>query len=252
MNLKPSFKYQFRDSIRSMIGFYIVIVLLYIAATIVTAIARSHINTSVHMQLTGIEFSTLIFLFIVGLNVFKENYSLLLQNGVSRRSVFLGHILNALALAAIAALMDKLLLAVFSPIVRSFAPQMIIGSTFSTIYSVSGAGGYALDILYNFTSFLLAISCGYFLTNLFYRLNKPGKILVGAGVPVLLFIIYPIFDSVVMDGRISQAIAKFTATVTGTLSNRPIYAVISFLVGSAIVYGLTWLLQRRAQLKPAS
>ena len=55
----------------------------------------------------------MVFLFIAGLNSFKENFGMLLQNGVSRRTMFTGRLLTMVSLCVGMTLMDRALLLLF-------------------------------------------------------------------------------------------------------------------------------------------
>lgn len=57
----------------------------------------------------GLEVSAFIFLFVIGLNTFKENFGMFLQNGVSRKTIFAGKLLSTCAVCAIMAVVLEVL-----------------------------------------------------------------------------------------------------------------------------------------------
>ncbi|MCL2827736.1 MAG: hypothetical protein FWD99_03275 [Oscillospiraceae bacterium] len=200
----------------------------------------------------GFEGVAVICLFIVALNSFREEFHLFLQLGVSRKSAFAGyalHVLIASALIAIAALIGD---ALFSGIASLVGSQVEVASLFSQSYGQwmeSGSGVFGM-FLWTWTLFLSVSVFGYFLTNLFYRLGKLGKVLVPVTVGVLLFVVLPILDRVT-NGWVFNTIWGAVATIfrgNGEIAS-PVNSIIFFFVGGVVGLALCWLLMRRAPLK---
>ena len=95
-----------------------------------------------------------------------------------------------------------------------------------------------------------AMMFGYFITTLYYRLNKAGKIAVSISVPGILIVGLPIFDAVVTGGMIYRAFWRFVAFALGLLSGpNPYYAMVSSLLAVALFAAFSWMLVRRAVIK---
>ena len=108
MNLKATYKYQLREYKNSVIIYYLVVVLVYIFFGVSTSIMEE-----TNFQSTGgIELSTVIFLFVIGLNSFKETFLMLLQNGISRRTMFLGRMMTAVTLSFGMMAIDRIFLSI--------------------------------------------------------------------------------------------------------------------------------------------
>lgn len=248
MNIKAPYKYQMAENKSSLIIFYIVIVAIYVANFILAAVFSNINPNSFSSTSTGIEMASVIFIFIVGLCVFRENFLFSMQNGVSRRSFFLGRLLTSVTLAGIMTVIDTALLAI-SRVLPIAQGQLNFGSLFEFSYGWTGPYVHIIPILYSFFMYLAAVMFGYFITVMFYRLPKLGKVLVGAGVPIVLFIVLPIIDTMMFGGVITSGFAWFITTVFGLTTGQPLLGVLSFFVLAVILSALGWLLVRRAPVK---
>ena len=222
MNLKASFLYQARDSALPMIWFYGIFIALVI-------LFGSNTN--------GLEFASSLFLFIVGLNSFKSNLGMFVQNGVSRRCIFLGRLLTSVAASIFMATVDSALVAVTKAL-----PSGIDGfaTLFEHIYRLEGAALLAQRFAYCAAMYLLACTAGYFTTIFFYRLNKTWKWIVGVSIPLLLN----------FSARLIVAAApRFFDSILGISANRPMTAALTFLVAAVLFGTLSFLLMRKAPVK---
>lgn len=244
MNTRHSFKYQMADGKKAVIVYYAVVALLFTLATVLMWIFGSP-HSGIHTSLGGVDMITTLFLFVLGLNSFKENFGMLLQNGITRRSIFAGRLAAAATLGALLTVVDLALLAVFS-LLGNLSSRFTTGSMFRLSYSVDGAAGIILEALFIFALHLAAMMAGYCVSLMFYRLNRPGKVLVGAGAPVLFFIVLPVADAFLFDGRVEAAMDRFQDWSMGLSANAPWMAILFFLLYAAVASGLGWLLLRRA------
>ncbi len=248
MNLKAAYKYQLTDHTKSVIIYYCVIVVLFALLSIATV----NYSTGGSM-ISGMDSITVVFLFIVGLCTFREPFVMLLQNGFSRKSIFKSRLLVACTVVLIMAAIDKVILLLGKALSMSSSNSSFL-SLYEQVYPASTAhvspflfhlNIFVFDLLMYFT--FLAI--GYLITLIFYRLNKAGKIAVGAGVPIFFCLIFPIFDYAFFGSGISRAFANFFDSIMGISAGNPYAAMLSFIVISVIISALSWLLMRRAVIK---
>jgi len=246
MNIKAAYKYQLTDRKRSIIVFYCVILIL----TIFLGVMSVNFSSEGSM-LSGMETATAIFLFILGLCTFKEPFFMLLQNGVSRKTIFKSQLFVTITITFIMAVIDK----IFFIVDKSFSSLSNSGYIYLSLYEqiynmgLPFANTFSLHVkmfIFYFLMYLAIFAIGYLITLIFYRLNKYGRIAVGAGVPVGLFIILPIMDNFLFDSRISHAIGSFFDFALGITSHNPYAAMISFTVAFVILSLLSWLLLRKA------
>lgn len=250
MKLKASIRYQLSETKKAVIFYYAILVLSLIIGVVILTIVRSAFPNIFRVgEFNFGTFNTVtpIFLFVLGLCSFKDNFLMFIQNGTSRRSLFLGRIATSTALAVGLTAADYL----FSLIARGFTgiagfPSVSIGLTdaFPKNISNSIAGPFLVFAVYFLVQFL-----GYLITSLLYRLNRGGQIAVGVSVPVFLFIIFPIIDELVFNGAVSNAISRFMHIVYGLQSGIAWLGVISSLVCAAILGFFCWLLIRRVRVK---
>lgn len=236
MKVKASFRYMVQDTLGSVAWFYGIFLALYLLTFILVATKGGS------GAFNGAEIASAIFLFVMGLNSFKEYFGMLLQNGVSRKTMFAARLLAFGAISLLMAVLNLLFLAVL-PLLPSIDKGF---SLFSLAYNVSGPSGVVLGLLFNFALHLLFLLVGFCLTTLFYRLNKAGKVAVGAGVPVLLTIVLPAIDTLLFKNAVGRFVGRSLVAALGLKTNQPLVAVLSFLVLSAVFGLFSWLLVRRA------
>lgn len=196
MNTKASFLYQLKEHRKSLIIYYIVILCVFA----LIFISNASLDIGSRTELNGLDAATVIFLFVAGLNSFKENFRMLLQNSVTRKSVWLGRILASLAVCVLMAAADRVLILLLKAAASLLTGNLSGYSLIEDIYPAAAArlsapamhaAGFLLDLSLNIS----AAALGFMVSLLFYRLNKTGKALVGAGVPILLFVVLPAFDN---------------------------------------------------------
>lgn len=241
MSIKASAKYQMVEYAKATAVFYAVCIIVFSILGASFGISVGTINGSS----TGSEASSFIFLLVLGLCSFKETFGLLSQNGMSRRSMFWGHITAAVSLSAVVTVLDKLVFLVFK---LTSGGNIVYMGMMEWVYP--GVGPFAPILwLYAFALNLAVLSIGWFITIVFYRLNKVGKVLVGAGVPVLLTVGLPWVNYFLLDNALSGVLAKFFDWALGLSANRPLMGFVSFLVTGVLFCLFSWLLVRRAPLK---
>jgi hypothetical protein len=245
MNLKSSYKYQFKDNIKAIMTFYLIIfaVILLVVASVVT------VDVTGESTFGGIDVSTAIFLFVAGLCSFKEPFLMLAQNGVSRKTVFTSRMIAFFTTALMMAAADKIIL-LAGKAMTSFWGNIEFNSFYEMIYPTGNALITHMNIfIFDFIMYMTFITLGYLITILFYRLGKLGKTAVGAGIPITFVVIIPLIDAFLLQGKISAAVERILDFMFGISSGNPFAAMISFTVLSAIFGILSWLLMRKAAVK---
>lgn len=252
MKFKSAFKYQLSESIRPLIIFYIVIYAIFAFMMISSFILKGKGYIG---GFGGMETASIIFIFIAGLNSFKSSFHMLLVNGVSRRTMFTSHVTGVLPVAAAMALIDTLNHWVFSSF--SYYNSLFSylyehrygngGNLFGTTFQISLEG-----FLWMFFTYAMMAMIGFFITTLYYRMNKPIKLAVSIGVPVFLFVVLPYMDIVLFSGGMFKAIGTAIAKAFGFLNgSNPYIAMLSCTIIFALFGLLSYLLMRRATVKEA-
>lgn len=243
MNIKTSTKYQIKDYNKTIRMFYLVILLIITMSIIIAYTFEGGL-----FSVGGMEFSTCIFLFVVGLNSFKETFYMMMQNGISRKTMYIGRFFSFLSASVFMALLDRVILNVVSHLFNS--ERFIMAGMYDMIFEDRFQGRNVLVnnievILMSIATYMAALVAGYLITSAFYRMNKAVKLIASIGVPVLVFIILPILDSSLLNNKIGIIISDF---IIFTLK-APYNLVLVCLLFVIVSMGLSWLLIRRAVSK---
>lgn len=202
----------------------------------------------------GTETGTAIFLFVCGLNSFKEFFRMLTQNGLSRKTIYTGRIITFLAVCAGMAVIDKIILVV-GKLIASYFPGTHFVGLFELIYTgradQAGAVQSHIDgFLFNFCLYLALITIGYFITIAFYRMNKIAKISVAIGVPMILLNAVPFLDEALFHGVIGNTLMNTLSFAFGFKNGaNPYFGMVTCLLIFGIFAGLSWLVMHKAVVK---
>jgi hypothetical protein len=249
MTLKASIKYILKNSFRSIIIYYFVI-LCVICLAVVSALTPG-MNGMV--KISGTEMATVIFLFIFGLNSFKDEFQMFIQNGLSRKTLFLGEVLSILAISIGMAIID-LVIFILSKFILVGIKNFELLNLFQMTYSKHTAGLstlniYAESLIFQIGLYLAAALIGYFITIGYYRMNKAAKTAVSISVPVGCFVILPMIDSSFTNGTITRFIGNIIIYALGIQYGKPSHALVTFLLLAIVSSGFCWLMMRRAIVK---
>ena len=243
MNSKSVYKYQLNDIKKPILVFYLVIACLFalvylgVATTLISV--KPGFNMDSKYRISGFEFNTIVFLFVCGLNMFRETFRLSMQNGVPRKTIWTGTVLTFLTVGGGMALIDTVICFVA---VNFITPQfgLRVGGLYELMYEErsirnSMAQNFLEGFLLNICLYTAALAIGYFFTIGYYRMNKIAKIIVSIGVPVFIIIVLPILITRVYGDTCP--------------SERYYYDIGSGLLVSAVFLGLTYLMIRKVPIK---
>lgn len=246
MSFHKSFKYGVLANTRPVSIFYLVVLILYLAFIAVSLFAPGG-------SISGMDMSSLIFLFVFGITSFKENFYMLLQNGVSRKNMFLGTVLSLLVISVFVAVTDTVIAQVLGLIPGD---KFTLSSLFQQIYGrtqYSNSSAFAVCIheiawqsmmKFAFASIGLFIGCAY------YKMSGLQKTLVSCGVPCFFLLGLPLIDLVLpsldLYAKIKEAFLFFFGFSDGVSSYQ---CVLCCLILSIVVSGITFLMLRKTSVK---
>lgn len=255
MNVFPSFKYQLLREKMTIIVYYIVQMGLTLffggALTIGYWDSAGNVSATTMNGLSGV---TAIMAFVVGCCSFKENLGMALQNGVSRRSLFLGRMCTTGAFCLILAVCDEVLTLLFSllgklPMVRVEAVSLL-----ETVYAPQWNGALLVlgAVAFSFCLLMAASALGYFCTTLLYRLPASGKVAVSVGAGFVFIFGVPVlkmlrdrFHLEALWEALCRGLEWFADLAFGAVPNCMVFHLAVFAAFSAF----SWLLMRRVSLK---
>jgi len=238
MRFLSAWKYHLAGIKWPLIIFYSVMAALLVLMGISLTVAN---RQNIQMSAGGLEMASIIFVFIVGLNSFSQAFLMFSANGVSRKTMFLSFLAMLGVMAAGMAVIDS----AYGLIMKTAGNYQ---SMFEQMYGFRNTtiiGGF----LWRFCSYLAAGMTGYLITTLYYRMNKPVKLLVSIGVPVLLLIGMPALDNALWGGAVSEAAGRFFAWSSGVSTGSPGLGMISDIVFSVVLGMLSYITLRRAPVK---
>ena len=246
MNIKVAIKYQINEYIKSIKIFYLVVVLVIALFGVLIKFSSS----SNFAGIGGIEGSATIFLFILGLNSFKETFLLMLQNGTTRKSMFIGRLITILATSTFMAIVDRFIVNI-GGLLNNVSERFYIEGLYENIFFERSESLHIVvmnleAILITIGIYIAAMIAGYFITTLYYRMGKMLKVAVSIGVPSSIMIVLPVLDVVAFKGKISVALGKFFGFVFGGKTGNPYNLLLSCAVFTVVAVGLSWLLVRKA------
>ena len=240
MRFLPAWKYQMNGVKWPLIIYYIVIA----ALLTLMGISLSIVEGRAQVTVGGMEMASMIFIFVVGLNSYKPVFFMMSANGISRKTMFVSFLAMLGIVAVGMALIDTL---------YGMGMKLIGGyqSMFELLYNKeTGApvwipGGFE----WRLCSYLLAGMAGYLITVLYYRMNKPVKLLVSIGVPILVLFVWPAADIAWFNGVTRRAVGWLIGWASGLSSGNPYIGVASDIVLTVLLGALCYVALRRAPIK---
>ena len=186
MKINSSLKYYLYSIKPAVIIFYIVMAVLSAASIILNFVLKD--STS---SFGGLAASSMIFLFVVGICSFYEEFRMFSQNGITRNQLWKSFLIAGVIVAAIMSAIDLILLLVLSSIINAESLIMMLSLNYIDNALLNVINTYFLQVLF----YTLALSIGYLIRLIYYRMNKFGVIAVSVGVPVFFFMVLPILST---------------------------------------------------------
>ncbi|WP_099203722.1 hypothetical protein [Scatolibacter rhodanostii] len=251
MKIKSTYKFYLRTMMISAAMYYGITVAIMLSGEAFIKIAASGNDDVTFSNSTTI--GSPIFAFVWGILIFTTYIKFMLQNGVSRKTMFCTGVLSIFSLSTIMGILDMILALLFNKI-RSGSQSSEV-SLFSMIYknempvSQFTFGDIVSNVLWTFALTIFLGFLGTLIGLVFYRLSKLGKIIVGVGLGGGILILLPVIEATMTKGAIVKAIGRFFLFVFGlqdTSGPNPYIWVISSLVICVVLITLSFLLVRRA------
>lgn len=231
MKIKEMFVWQFRNIYRSFLTFYGIYLLINLIGIGANMASDGEINMGSAI------FSSMVYLFVIGIVAFREHLLFALGSGVSRKTFFVSFLMLAAALCLFSALVNEGMDWAFARVLPNSVEWL---ETFNR----PSIGKYVLSIA---LSFGLILS-GFFIGGAYYRMNKLAKTAVSITVPVLLFMGIPLLVTCLpknVQTALASAVGNFFSWLFLSVYNAALVAC--GLI--AVMLLLSWLLIRRAPSK---
>ena len=247
-----AFRYEMRNYFRAVAVLWLVMALLPAAMLALAYFLAG--ETAMESSFNGYSMAVGMFGLILGMVGLRENQRVLNQNGVSRRSAFLADV-AALAVAALLVAAGVSIIMGAYQAVLGGEGRLLITDLYQMIYEPSSAGA-GLGALARGAVFSTAVgwmlaALGQFCSALYWRLNKFWTILVSVAVPLALIFGSAPLVSWMDTTSAGQAAVEALAAFGRFLAASPWNAAAVLLVLGAAFFALSWLLVRRAMIRPA-
>lgn len=239
-------KYQVLSSIKPIIVFYIIVILV-MNFFVVTSVSSSDQT----IRTSGLDFASFIFLFVCGLNAFKETFYLTQANNISRKTFFKGLILGVFPITIAMAIIDIIINRVqniFAKCPTTF--DMIYGALrniefFSEWTQSNDFLTLFGTLIWQFSTYSFIYILGILISLSYYRSNKIVKILISF-IPIFIFIFFISANST-FNGGIN--IEEVISVTFGIQSQNPYIAFLTLSILMVIFSTSIYLLTKRAVTK---
>ena len=207
------------------------------------------------VTMSGIEVSTVIFLFVCGLNYFKSNFYFAKSNGISRKTFIKGLLISSIPIALVMSIIDIIInrinnIFIKNPTLYDVSYGNLLGDV-GRVYEGSWVQSNSLatifnTILFQFSLCLLAYVVGIVINMIYYRSNKYIKVLVSV-IPVALIILKGNLS--IKNPSLAMRINEFFAYIFGFNPSNVFACITTFLVFTVVLSGIAFLLIRKAVIK---
>jgi hypothetical protein len=227
-------KFQIFDTLKPILIYYSIFI------TVIIILIFSSLAADGNFSSSGLEMATAIFLFVVGLNSFKDNFKFSQVNNVSRITFFKGLIISIFPVAIFMALMDITLNRLYNIFVHCpMNFDMIYGSMQSNpIYTI------IQTLIWIFSAYSTIIITGILISLVYYKSSTLIKVIIS----VLPFVLITTALNI-LPVSFWHKIGAFISFAFGWESKNPFMGVISFAVISLILIIIVFLLVRKVILK---
>ena len=205
MKLNSSQRY-YLYSIKPAVIIYYIVMLTLSTFSIILNFVQQDANSS----FGGIAGASLIFLFIVGICSFSEEFKMFIQNGITRRELWSSFLASSIIISTIMSAIDLISIYLMSLVTNSESLVMMLSSIYVDNVVLKVITTFFIQVLF----YTLALALGYFIRLVYYRMNKFGRTTLSIAVPGFFFIALPILSSYYDLTSIFEPLFGFLATVT--------------------------------------
>lgn len=179
---------------------------------------------------------------------FHERFRFFIQNGFSRKTIFINFIIAFLVSAFAMAAFETLVVMTSDAIGLNYKP--IFSALYQYRYTISSASILLEGTLWHFFLFLAAMCIAFPFSIAFHQMTKFYRSIVFIVIPSILFLGFPLVDYAISRGSIIQEILTFLLKVFGLYETiNPMLALIPLAIISSIGLIASYFLMKRANLQ---
>lgn len=248
MKLKSIVKYNLSNLKNSIAIYYSILIIVCIALVVLSKIDTGTVSSS------GIEISSVIFIFVAGLNLFKENFYFMKSNNVSRKDFLYGTVVSMIPVALFMSVLDIIINRIYNIFLKC---PTIYDMTYTSIGSgewyntINWIQSNSIETLFNSIIFqaslcLVAVSLGFVITIVYYKCNKLMKIIISVS-PAIISMMIGIVGEIYPEFIIN--INKFIGYIFGFNSRNVYQAILTLIVIFIIFIAAARLLTRKVTIR---
>lgn len=235
--LKAAVSYEYLTKLKAVGIFYIIeyLCVAFILSIVAISTGGKEIGSNV------LEVSSIIFVSVVGVLGYKEDFKALLQNGYPRKYIFGATICMFALLSGTMAFIDTIIGNVLHHFYRTY---------FTLFGSLYGYGNLFANWLWLTVLYLMFGSLFYLAVLVIHRAGKMQSLFIGIGISGVILIGFSVFRFVLPD-EIVRSVAVFVIRVMGFMSDGTtnlIFPVLSFLAIGAVFESISYAVIRRTEL----
>lgn len=239
--LKALIQFECVTTLKFLVIFYCIEYSILAVTFFLTYLGRGSI---VQPYFACLELCSVIFIFIFGIFGFREDFKMLLQNGFTRKYIFLATVVMFVQTAALLAVIDTIAargLTVLSP------------GYFSGFEAIYGPGHvWWIQLLSRFALYMVMVCFGYVGAVLGTRIGKKCMMIVSITLWCLLFVVVPVLVNILLSDAMRYSLAMFIYSCAGFTDYGVIrfsYPMLSMFVFISICLGGAFAMIRRAPLR---
>jgi hypothetical protein len=237
-------KYNIKSSLKSIIIYYAIFIGVIASITILSKLPGADVYSS------GLELSSIIFLFVMGLNSFKENFYFAQANNIPRADYFKAAAIAILPIGLAMSILDVMINRVynlFSPCPTMY--DMAYNNSFNQFGNIeawiqnNSIGTLFGTVTFLFAFYIAAFAIGLLITMIYYKCNKTMKVLVSLS-PIAISAISGMvcFN----DSEFGEKLVVFIDTIFGISARNSYMATLTFICLFLILMFLVYILVRKA------
>lgn len=237
-------KYNIKSSLKSIIIYYGIFISVLIGIKMTSNYSGGNGYTN------GLEFSSVVFLFVIGLNSFKENFYFAQANNISRVDYFKASAISILSIGLSMSIVDIIINRIYNIfMVSPTMYDMIYNDTYSAspLWIQSNNMQTLLGKLtFSFAFYIAAFAIGLLITMIYYKCNKTMKILVSLS-PIAIVAMY---GRVVHNNpELEEKVMIFIGKILGLNTRNSYMVVLTVICLFIITMFFVYLLVRKAVVK---
>lgn len=190
--LKSAVLYEYLTKVKAIGIFYLIQYLIVALIFTIVAICTKGNETGSNT----LEFSSVVFVSVIGVLGYKEDFKALLQNGYTRKYIFGATVCMFTLLAGTMALIDTII----------GNSLHFFNSNYFTLYSsLYGFGNIFINWLWLTALYLMFCSLFYLAILVINRVGKTISLLIGVGISGIILLVMALFQFVFSDEIVSKA-----------------------------------------------